>query len=181
MGQSWSGIRKILEHDRLCEVLKGRVRYFLTKYNSAHDESGRFAVLVDDVEVIRGNQFLYYQKYLPMENQLKKERGIPRRQWNGHDFDNEEENNIIEKEIESLMLEYGEINVWHFTRAIEDYLNSSINDSLYSENPFVRMFAILDRRVGKRTLKELSSMIEKQPDWLKYFYMLRLHEENIPV
>ena len=179
MGQSWSGIRKILEQDRLCEALEGRVRYFVTKYNDAHDESGRFAVLIDDVEVIRGNQFLYYQKYLPVENQMKKEREIPRRQWNGHGFDNEEENEIIEKEIESLMLECGEIDVGQFTSAIEDYLNSSINDSLTSDNPFVRMFAILDRRVGKRTLKEVSAKVEEQPEWLKNFYILRLHEEKI--
>jgi len=41
MGDSWSGVRKRLEQDLLCDALKGRLKYFITKYNNAHDESGR--------------------------------------------------------------------------------------------------------------------------------------------
>ncbi len=173
MAKSWSATRKQLE-ELLCNKLKGRVRYFITKYNNAHDESGRFAILIDGKEVIKGNEFLYYQKYLEIENDLKKEAAIPKRRWNGKGMENEDINEIYERKIERLMEENGEISVGQFTSAIEEYLNQSIEKSITSENPFVRMFAILDRRVGKRTLDNLKDKIHKEPVWLQQFYLLRI-------
>lgn len=177
MGQSWSGVRKLLEEDLLCEALRGRVQYFITKYNNAHDESGRVAVRVDGFEVLKGNEFIYYRDYLPMENALKKELGVPRRTWNGRGFLNEEENEKVEELIKQQMLEQGEFSVWQFTDALQEYKNNPIKDSLSSLNPIVRMFAILDRRVGKRTLQRLEHEMEKQPEWLRFFYHLRKSAE----
>ena len=41
------------------------------------------------------------------------------------------------------------------------------------------MFAILDRRVGKRTLERLKDLLNEQPEWLKPFYLLRFEAENL--
>ena len=41
------------------------------------------------------------------------------------------------------------------------------------------MFAILDRRVGKRTLEKLKDTLDEQPEWLKQFYILRIEAENL--
>jgi hypothetical protein len=177
MGQSWSGIRKLLEEDLLCEALRGRVQYFITKYNNAHDESGRVAVRVDGVEVLKGNEFIYYRDYLPLENALKKELGVPRRAWNGRGFLNKEENEKVEELIKQQMLEQGDFSVWQFTDALQEYKNNPIKESLSSLNPIVRMFAILDRRVGKRTLQRLEQEMEQQPEWLRFFYQLRMSAE----
>lgn len=176
-GQSWSGTRKLLEEDLLCEALRGRVQYFFTKYNHAHDESGRVAIRVDGVEVLKGNEFIYYLDYLPLENALKKELSIPRRTWNGREFLNEEENERVEELIRQRMLEQGDFSVWQFMDALHEYMNSPIKESLSSINPIVRMFAILDRRVGKRTLQRLEHEMEKQPEWLRFFYQLRKSAE----
>ena len=48
----WAKTRKILEQDLLCNSLRGRVRYFATRYRNAHDGIGRVCVLVDEKEVI---------------------------------------------------------------------------------------------------------------------------------
>ena len=64
-------------------------------------------------------------------------------------------------------------------RKAEEYRNQDIGESLSSENPIVRMFAISDRRVGKRTLVKEKSTIEQQPEWLKQFYYLRFEAEKI--
>lgn len=45
-----------------------------------------------------------------------------------------------------------------------------------SENSIERMFAILDRRIGKRTLSDIKDSLENQPEWLQIFYRLRLEE-----
>jgi len=67
MGDSWSGVRKRLEQDLLCDALKGRLKYFITKYNNAHDESGRVAIIVDGREIIQGDIFRYYKGYREVE------------------------------------------------------------------------------------------------------------------
>ena len=42
-----------------------------------------------------------------------------------------------------------------------------IQDSISSGNPLIKMFAVLDRRIGKRTLSKIESQMSLQPDWLK--------------
>jgi PmbA protein len=64
-----------------------------------------------------------------------------------------------------------------FADALEIYRNQSIQDSISSQDPLVRMFAVLDRRIGKRTLERIKPTVDDQPDWLKQFYLLRLNAE----
>lgn len=66
-----------------------------------------------------------------------------------------------------------------FCDALEKYRNQSIKDSINSEYPIERMFAVLDRRIGKRTLAHIKESLENQPEWLQLFYCLRLDSENI--
>ena len=40
--KSWSGLNKWL-NECLCEELKGRITYFLTRYHKVHDSYGRAA------------------------------------------------------------------------------------------------------------------------------------------
>ncbi|WP_422653296.1 SF0329 family protein [Clostridium tetani] len=70
-------------------------------------------------------------------------------------------------------------NVWQFTDAVEKFLNLSIGDSLTSKNPLIQLLAIVDRRVGIRTLKKIMNSISEQPMWLQYFYKLRLQAEEV--
>jgi len=76
MGDSWSGVRKRLEQDLLCDALKGRLKYFITKYNNAHD----VAIIVDGREIIQGDIFRYYKGYREVEKKIKSELGIPGKQ-----------------------------------------------------------------------------------------------------
>ena len=41
------------------------------------------------------------------------------------------------------------------------------------------MLAVLDRRIGKRTLKKLKETVDSQPAWLAKIYRLRLDAEKI--
>ena len=40
------------------------------------------------------------------------------------------------------------------------------------------MLAILDRRVGKRSLSALRDTVSQQPEWLQNFYRLRMDAED---
>ena len=61
-----------------------------------------------------------------------------------------------------------------FARALEKYRNSDIRTGLLSDDPIVRMFAILDRRAGKRTLRAMADTIAEGPEWLKRVYEFRM-------
>ena len=63
--------------------------------------------------------------------------------------------------------------------ALRRYRNQTIRDSLGSDHPNVRFFAIVDRRVGKRTLVKMRSQIEAQPGWLQTVYRARYSAEGI--
>ena len=60
-----------------------------------------------------------------------------------------------------------------FSDSLEKYRNQSIKDSMNSENPIERMFAILDKRIGKRTIVHIKELLENLPEWLQFFYCLR--------
>ena len=48
-----------------------------------------------------------------------------------------------------------------------------------SDNPMIRMLAIVDRRIGKRRLAKLKDDVGKQPEWLHPFYLARMKSEGI--
>ena len=53
----------------------------------------------------------------------------------------------------------GESDMRRFFCAIADYPQLSLADAFSSENSFVRAFAILDRRMGKRRLVQLAGQV----------------------
>lgn len=180
MGNSWSGLRRELENDYICESLKGRVQYFLTHYRKAHDDYGRIAVRVDGEEVLMGNPFDYYVKgYFHKERALKREMEVPPREWAGKEILYDEENREVEDMINEMANNDGFFEIYHITDAIREYKNLDIKRSITSSNPVIRMFAIMDRRLGKRTLINMISEIDNQPEWLQFFYKLRLEAEDL--
>ena len=58
---TWSGIRNKLENDYLCPALRGRIQYFATSYSKSADQTGRAAIRMDGVEVLRSNYYAYEQ------------------------------------------------------------------------------------------------------------------------
>ena len=75
--------------------------------------------------------------------------------------------------------ERNDLTDYEFSEALKAYRTQPIEDSIHSENPIVRMFAIVDRRVGKRTLIKLRDTVGIQPEWLRPFYEIRFASEGI--
>lgn len=178
MGLSWSKIRKVLEQDFLCEKLRGRVQYFFTIYHSAHDQSGRFAVRADGEEIFQANPYneKYYNEYYDI---LHQEENVPFRKWDGKHFLFEEENREIEKKSALFAIRDGRADSYDVLISIDTYLNQSVEESLESENLLLRMFAVLDRRIGRRTLLKLVASYQSLPEWLRRIYELRFKAEGI--
>ena len=178
MHQSWSKIRKKLEQEYLCESLKGHVQYFFTIYHGGPDDPGRFAVRVDGKEV--WNAHAYNEgAYDRIATELKRGQQVPRREWDGRQIVNDEANRLVENQAVKAANEIGIASTWDVISSIEEYFNLSIEDALQSPNAIIRMLAILDRRVGKRTLQRYSPVWRNDSSWLKLFIELRMHAERL--
>ncbi|MDR0915839.1 MAG: hypothetical protein LBN02_01445 [Oscillospiraceae bacterium] len=153
----------MLEQDYLCESLKGRVSYFATRYRKAHDDHGRVAILVDRKEVI--NMPFSVDGVITNAAIQKPRVGKSRGQ--------------LYAETEAEYAGNGLFTPWAFGFAVDLYFENTIFVSLQSENLLVRLLAILDRRVGKRTLEKLKTEVTDLPEWLQFFYNLRMESENI--
>ena len=179
MPQSWSSIRKKLEQDLLCESLKNRVQYFRTNYHGAPDDYGRFAVRIDGKEVFQANPY-NEMAIFRYGAEVKREQNIPGREWTDDgEIINQEVNLAAEEEGRIRAAEDGIVDSCLVPYSIKKYLNQDIKDSIADEDPVIRMLAIFDRRVGKRTLRDISKTVQEQPEWLQEFYRLRLDAEGI--
>lgn len=77
------------------------------------------------------------------------------------------------------MDERDEYELWEFDEALKSFRNQPIMLSVHSTNPIIRMFADVDRRVGKRTLLKLRDTMQDQQALLRMLYLARMHAEEI--
>ena len=162
--RQWAETRKLLEQDLLCEPLRGRVRYFATRYRGAHDQGGRVCVVVDGKEIIN----------MPFVMEDKRYAEVYRR-WPGSG----KSRGQLLGEVEEDFSKQGLYEPGDFKYALERFLTNDITKSLQSGDWLVRMLAIMDRRVGKRTLEKLKPTVGQLPEWLQFFYRLRIESENV--
>ncbi|MBQ8569242.1 MAG: hypothetical protein IJ446_08490 [Oscillospiraceae bacterium] len=160
---SWSGMRKYLEQEMPADSLKGRIRYNCTAYKNM-DGSHIFELYIDGKQIKRFswetvNTYFIDNGYT--EN--KAPHGI-------HEYW-AEFSTLLEKYPMSERTEYTDEE---FCSALAEYRSQDIQKSICSDDPIVRMFAVTDRRIGKRTLSALKEQIPFQPQWLQQIYKLRI-------
>ena len=160
---SWSSIRYKLEKEYLALSLRGRIQYFVTRYKFSHDQEGRAAILLDGKEVLRGN---YYNKFIKSDL-------FPRDEKYSHRIRNEY------SYMDEVALDLDCFDQRCFYSSFEEFDNQSIDESLKSDNLFVRIFAILDRRIGKRRLLKIREEIENEPEIIQFFYNVRVEAEHL--
>lgn len=157
--KSWSALNNQLS-DLLCDELKNRVTYFLTRYHKVHNSYGRAAIRVDNKELVCFSWIeMYHQDYDAEE--VWKETGV----WDYH-------NPELKKKWDADAV-YSDMD---FLSAAALYLNMPIQEALFSDNYIIRIFAVLDRRIGKRTLQKIREKKEYDslPAWVRQFYELRV-------
>lgn len=160
---SWSGMRKYLEQEMLAESLKGRVRYNCTSYKNM-DDCKIFEIFIDGNAVKRFSYETVNTYFIDMG--YKKNTTLTGRSgyWDGFFT-------LLQQHPATERPEHTDEE---FCEALETYRNQNIQESIQSDNPLVRMFAVLDRRLGKRKLTKIKEEIKSQPQWLQQIYNLRL-------
>lgn len=77
-------------------------------------------------------------------------------------------------------LKYGFMDVDSIMRCIHKHLNVyNVRECLDSGNYILKLLAVLDRRIGKQTVKKLADNISNEPEWFQKFILLRAESEGI--
>lgn len=160
---TWSKMRKKLENEYLADSLKGRIRYFVTTYRDSHDHEGRAAILYDGKEIISGS---YYEQW-SKAHLLPKDETLEERLRSEFPF------------MDDTALKYGQFDQRCFYFAFQEFDNQSIEDSLKSSNLLIRIFAVLDRRVGKMTLNKIKETSDSDSDIFNIFFTIRMKAEGL--
>ena len=149
---TWSGIRNKLENDYLCPALRGHIQYFATSYWESHDQTGRAAIRLDGVEVLRSNYYAYEQNYWNRYQALRRE-GV-----------GEDDPKTPFRMAHEGTLNDGCFDNIFFYEAFHEFDNQSIEKSL---------------RLGKRRLLALEESMEPELDWVRAFYVIRMQAEGL--
>lgn len=180
---SWHKLKKRLETEFLADSLKGHITYFRTMFTpqSRQDKQDNFYtgimnIKYDNEVIFTADNKTYFEK-----NYHKKDGNIFESPNNYRDKNKKitnynidaVKNNQIESAIDNA------VYYKDFREYLDIYINMSINDALYNENPVYRMLAILDHRVGKRTLNKLLETYHNEPKWLQKIYEIRFRSEDI--
>lgn len=157
--KSWAGLNKQL-NECLCPPLKNKITYFLTRYHDVHNSYGRAAIRLDDKELVCFSWIEQYRQEMQIDQFLNDNEGS------------------YAAAAEALNPQFNENCTYcdmSFLAAALNFRDLSIQDALQSENLIIRVLAILDKRVGKRTLQRIASegSYKKLPQWVQQFYTLR--------
>ena len=125
------------------------------------------AIRLDGVEVLRSNYYAYEQNYWNRYQALRRE-GI-----------GQDDRKAPFRLAHEGTLNDGCFDNGFFYEAFHEFDNQSIEKSLVSKNPLVRILALLDRRLGKRRLLALEKSMEQELDWVRAFYVIRMQAEGL--
>ena len=166
----WSKEKKLLE-SRLANNLINKIEYVF--------EGGRKTTWQATYKVeIRYNKKLIVSfsegiNYMTLYYESIERRKIEKIQWTkeeSYELFKIAQNKLWNEEIYTTDI---------FFIGMKAYLSMSIDDALKSEQWMIRLFAILDKRCGKRRLIKMKDEIKSYPTKLKELYYIRLKEEGI--
>ena len=148
----WSKTKQVLE-SRLPEDLKGRVKYQYDVYRDGSSEIQSMSIRVDG-EVWFCTDPRFWTELYKMD-------------YNGR--------NGLE-----VIKNTGYVgnSCGQAMKYVHQFLNVlSIDESISSDNYFIRMLALLDSRLGKRRIRKLAEHVEEEPEWFRKWIMLRLRKQ----
>jgi hypothetical protein len=131
----WSKLKQLIEQ-RFAESVSGHVELFVTRYKDSHDEAGRWALRIGGKEV----------------------GGIGDYSSEGRFWDLKETGEFSDKycrDINKVQTEAGSHDLVLFNDSLYNYLNLTINDAIQSKDIVIKSLAMLDKRLGKRRLREI--------------------------
>ena len=135
----------------ICDELRERIDIHVTSYRESHDGAGVIWVTLDGKKLV---DFEHYRfEFAERVGYHRGLQGEQLEQW------------LTSQEI------HGPRSIG---TAMREYLDMSIDEALASPHPIHRAFAMIDRRLGKRTLEKLQ-VDESEHSLIRTLFNLRKH------
>ncbi|WP_263559905.1 hypothetical protein [Paenibacillus polymyxa] len=184
---SWSKLKQQLE-SFLCPALDGRVEYRATSYRYLPDKSGICYITVDKKNILNMNDITSPIKWYQTELEIKNDPNIQvpisneeiegvRKDTNG----NVPEDRLqviargrkISEHAKELLAAQASLSKSNFIVIANKFLTTSIEDSLESNDILLNILALVDRRVGKKRILNMTDKMKLKHPIVQYFYELR--------
>ncbi|WP_310602372.1 SF0329 family protein [Anaerosporobacter sp.] len=190
---AWSKTKQQLE-SFICDGLKERMEYRSTAYKYAPDKSGKCYIAVDKKEVFSMSDAKAIVTWYKTEQEIKKDTDI--------------QVHVTEEEIQAVRKEMGDaipaerlaviaknkrqsevakqimaaqtaLSKSDFYQAASMFLSSSVDNCMNGDDIILNVLALVDRRVGKKRLRDLRYRMQMKHPIVQYFYKLRCEAEGI--
>ncbi len=139
----------------ICIELRDRIDFHLTSYRESHDGADKVWITVD-------GQRVFSCKHYPRE-------WTEAEAYHGGLRGEQVEESLKAREIHGP---------GDFGNAMRAYLDMPVGEALKSSDHLVKAFALVDRRVGKRTIEKLE-ISDEEHTLVKAFYGLRCGASHI--
>lgn len=145
----WSKLKSRVK-DFISPELKDRIDFHLTSYRKSHDGADKVWITVDGERVFSCRHYAYEfgERELLCFDKLNLEQA----------------RDVLNRNEIHKPEDFGE--------AMRGYFDLPIDEALQSSNPFIKAFAIIDRRTGKRTIGKME-IDDSEHTLVKAFYSLR--------
>lgn len=163
----WSKWKKRME-EFTCDELKDRIAFHATVYRETHDQRGKVWIELDKKIIFQANSLEWQMEHYKLSNEIREIN-------NCSDFtDSDQASGYYQayNDAERILRQQNKLDDFHFYNAMRLYFNSSYEESLESKEVLIRIFCLLDRRLGKRRLEALKVKNE-DCEAIKTLYKLR--------
>ncbi|MEY9094280.1 hypothetical protein [Paenibacillus sp. RC84] len=184
---SWSKLKQNLE-SFLCPALDGRVEYRATGYRYLPDKAGICYITVDKKNVLNMNDVTNLIRWYQTELEIKNDPDIQipisheemeavRKETKG--MVPEDRLKVMARSRKSsenakeLLSAQTSLSKSNFIVVATKFLSTSIEESLESHDILLNILALVDRRVGKKRILNMSEKMKVKHPIVQYFYELR--------
>ncbi len=185
---TWSKMKQNLD-SFLSPALHGRVEYSASSYRYVPDKAGLCYITVDKKNILQigdpAGPIQWYKTELEIKNDTAIQ--IPISEAEIEAIRSETKGNVPEDRLKvmarsrkisihakELLSAQSALSKSNFIVAATQFLSTSIDESLESNDILLNILALVDRRVGKKRMLNMADKMKLKHPMVQYFYELRL-------
>lgn len=185
---AWSKLKQNLE-SFLCPALDGRVEYRASSYRYLPGKAGTCYITVDKKNVLNMSDPTTLVKWYETEQEMKNDPSIQipiseeeieaiRKEMNGKVPEDRLQviarSRKLSEHAKEMMSAQSSLSKSNFVVVANNFLSTSIEESLESNDILLNILALVDRRLGKKRILNMGEKMKLKHPIVQYFYELRL-------
>jgi len=183
----WSKMKQKLE-SFISPALSGRVEYRASSYKYRADKAGQCYIAVDKKDVFKMSDATTNIKWYKTEQEIKSDPDIdiPINQEDSETVRRSMNGNVPEERLfviardrkiadyaKEMLAAQASLSKSDFNATANSFLSLSIEECLESKDILLNVFALVDRRLGKKRILSLADKMKLKHPIVQYFYDLR--------